>query len=114
MTPGVGVNPFVAEPGGAVRKVIYPVAGESMLKALAAKTAANEARYRARGRTVLRSSYSKPLAADDAILRPQDPDRSFSGFCHQFAPRTERRWGGTIGLIGILKEAEFATGFTGE
>lgn len=48
----------VAEPGGTVRKVIYPVAGESTLKALAAEAAANEARYRARVRTVLRSSYS--------------------------------------------------------
>ncbi|MEU4955259.1 Tn3 family transposase [Streptomyces lavendulae] len=48
----------VAEPGGIVRKVIFPVAGESTLKALAAEAAANEARYRARVRTVLRSSYS--------------------------------------------------------
>ena len=48
----------VAEPGGTVRKVIYPVAGESTLKALAAEAAANEARYRARVRMVLRSSYS--------------------------------------------------------
>ncbi|MFE4540834.1 DUF4158 domain-containing protein [Streptomyces scopuliridis] len=48
----------VAEPGGTVRKVICPVAGESTLKALAAEAAANEARYRARVRTVLRSSYS--------------------------------------------------------
>ncbi len=48
----------VAEPGGTVRKVIFPVAGESTLKALAAEAAANEARYRARVRTVLRSSYS--------------------------------------------------------
>jgi hypothetical protein len=48
----------VAEPGGTVRKVIYPVAGESTLKALAAEAAANEARYRARVRTVPRSSYS--------------------------------------------------------
>ncbi|MFF6888947.1 Tn3 family transposase [Streptomyces sp. NPDC012421] len=48
----------VAEPGGTVRKVIYPVAGESTLKALAAEAAANEARYRARVRTVLSSSYS--------------------------------------------------------
>ncbi|MGC5401019.1 Tn3 family transposase [Streptomyces sp. DT20] len=48
----------IAEPGGTVRKVIYPVAGESTLKALAAEAAANEARYRARVRTVLRSSYS--------------------------------------------------------
>ncbi|MFF7656762.1 recombinase family protein [Streptomyces sp. NPDC007983] len=48
----------VAEPGGTVRKVSYPVAGESTLKALAAEAAANEARYRARVRTVLRSSYS--------------------------------------------------------
>lgn len=38
--------------------MIYPVAGESTLKALAAEAAANEARYRARVRTVLRSSYS--------------------------------------------------------
>jgi hypothetical protein len=48
----------VAEPGGTVRKVIHPVAGESTLKALAAEAAANEARYRARVRTVLRSWYS--------------------------------------------------------
>ncbi|MFJ3933011.1 DUF4158 domain-containing protein [Streptomyces sp. NPDC090029] len=48
----------VAEPGGTVRKVLYPVAGESTLKALATEAAANEARYRARVRTVLRSSYS--------------------------------------------------------
>ncbi|MEV6618463.1 Tn3 family transposase [Streptomyces sp. NPDC051051] len=48
----------VAEPGGTVRKVIFPVAGESTPKALAAEAAANEARYRARVRTVLRSSYS--------------------------------------------------------
>ncbi|MEU2346857.1 hypothetical protein ABZ601_33655 [Streptomyces sp. NPDC012842] len=48
----------VAEPGGRVRKVIYPVAGESTLKAMAAEAAANEARYRARVRMVLRSSYS--------------------------------------------------------
>jgi hypothetical protein len=48
----------VAEPGGTVRKVIYPVAGESTLKALAAEAAASEARYRARVRMVLRSSYS--------------------------------------------------------
>lgn len=48
----------VAEPGGTVRKVIYPVAGESTLKALAAEAAANEARYRARVRTALRSPYS--------------------------------------------------------
>ncbi|WP_320775942.1 hypothetical protein [Streptomyces sp. CRN 30] len=46
----------VAEPGGTVRKVICPVAGKSTLKALAAEAAANEARYRARVRTVLRSS----------------------------------------------------------
>ncbi|MCX4851287.1 DUF4158 domain-containing protein [Streptomyces sp. NBC_00893] len=46
----------VAEPGGTVRKVIYPVAGEPTLKALAAEAAANEARYRARVRRVLRSS----------------------------------------------------------
>ncbi|MCW1099147.1 hypothetical protein OJ963_35575 [Streptomyces sp. RS2] len=37
----------VVEPGGTVRKVIYPVAGESMLKAPAAEAAANEALYRA-------------------------------------------------------------------
>ncbi|BBC28961.1 hypothetical protein SGFS_002520 [Streptomyces graminofaciens] len=48
----------VAEPNGTVRRVIYPVAGESTLKALAAKAKANEARYRARVRMVLRSSYS--------------------------------------------------------
>ncbi|WP_328661778.1 hypothetical protein [Streptomyces sp. NBC_00334] len=47
----------VAKPGGTARKVIYPVVGESTLKALAAETAANEARYRARVRTVLRSSH---------------------------------------------------------
>ncbi|MFJ2737986.1 MULTISPECIES: hypothetical protein [unclassified Streptomyces] len=38
--------------------MIYPVAGGTTLKALAAEAAANEARYRARVRTVLRSSYS--------------------------------------------------------
>ncbi|MEI5100225.1 Tn3 family transposase [Streptomyces sp. PmtG] len=48
----------IAQPQGTVRKVIYPVAGESTLKALAAEAKANEARYRARVRTVLRSSYS--------------------------------------------------------
>lgn len=48
----------VAEPQGTVRKVVYPVAGESVLKALAAEAKANEARYRARVRTVLRSLYS--------------------------------------------------------
>lgn len=48
----------VAEPQGTVREVIYPVAGESTLKALAAEARANEARYRARVRTVLRPSYS--------------------------------------------------------
>ncbi|MFE0062272.1 DUF4158 domain-containing protein [Streptomyces sp. NPDC059003] len=48
----------VAQPQGTVRKVIYPVAGEYTLKALAAEAKANEARYRARVRTVLRSSYS--------------------------------------------------------
>ncbi|MEU9455066.1 hypothetical protein [Streptomyces sp. NPDC048277] len=40
-----------AEPGGTVRKVVYPVAEESTLKALATEAAANEARYRARVRT---------------------------------------------------------------
>ncbi|WP_308433416.1 Tn3 family transposase [Streptomyces alanosinicus] len=48
----------IAQPQGTVRKVIYPVAGETTLKALAAEAKANEARYRARVRTVLRSSYS--------------------------------------------------------
>jgi hypothetical protein len=48
----------LAEPGGTVRKVIFPVVGEKTLKALAAEAAANEARYKARIRTVLRSSYS--------------------------------------------------------
>ncbi|MEH0400687.1 hypothetical protein ACIRVI_00540 [[Kitasatospora] papulosa] len=47
----------VAERGGTIRKVIYPVAGASTL-ALAAEAAANEARYRARVRTLLRSSHS--------------------------------------------------------
>ncbi|WP_405984784.1 hypothetical protein [Streptomyces sp. NBC_00872] len=59
----------VAEPGGTVRKVICPVAGESMLKALAAEAAANEARYRARSvpawgrRTPRGSSASTPSAS---------------------------------------------------
>ncbi|MFE9900940.1 Tn3 family transposase [Streptomyces achromogenes] len=49
----------LAEPAGVVRRVIYPVVGgEKTLKALAAEAAANEARYKARVRTVLRSAYS--------------------------------------------------------
>ncbi|OEV04601.1 Tn3 family transposase [Streptomyces oceani] len=49
----------LADPSGVVRRVIYPVVGgERTLKALAAEAAANEARYKARVRTVLRSSYS--------------------------------------------------------
>ncbi|GAA0699904.1 Tn3 family transposase [Kitasatospora atroaurantiaca] len=49
----------LAEPAGTVRRVIYPVVGgEKTLKALAAEAAATEARYKARIRTVLRSSYS--------------------------------------------------------
>ncbi|MDJ0343510.1 hypothetical protein QMK19_04245 [Streptomyces sp. H10-C2] len=53
------VEAALAEPSGTVRKVIYPVVGgEKTLKALAAEAAANEAKYQARIRTVLRSSYS--------------------------------------------------------
>ena len=49
----------LAEPSGIVRRVIYPVVGgEKTLKALAAEAAANERKYQARVRTVLRSSYS--------------------------------------------------------
>jgi TnpA family transposase len=49
----------VSDPGGIVRKVIFPVAGgEATLRALTAEAAANELRYKARVRTVLRSSYS--------------------------------------------------------
>lgn len=49
----------VSDPGGIVRRVIFPVAGgEATLRALAAEAAANESRYKARVRTVLRSSYS--------------------------------------------------------
>lgn len=49
----------LSEPSGTVRKVIYPVVGgEKTLKALAAEAAANEAKYKARVRTVLRSAYS--------------------------------------------------------
>ncbi|MGI5341902.1 DUF4158 domain-containing protein [Streptomyces sp. CA-181903] len=49
----------LSEPAGTVRRVIFPVVGgEKTLKALAAEAAANEARYKARVRTVLRSSYS--------------------------------------------------------
>ncbi|GAA2536572.1 MULTISPECIES: hypothetical protein [Streptomyces] len=49
----------LSEPSGTVRRVIFPmVGGEKTLKALAAEAAANEARYKARVRTVLRSSYS--------------------------------------------------------
>lgn len=49
----------LAEPSGIVRRVIYPVmGGEKTLKALAAEAAANERKYQARVRTVLRSSYS--------------------------------------------------------
>ncbi|WP_327713192.1 hypothetical protein OG912_37135 [Streptomyces sp. NBC_00464] len=49
----------LSEPSGTVRRVISPVVGEEKtLKAPAAEAAANEARYQARVRTVLRSSYS--------------------------------------------------------
>lgn len=49
----------LSEPSGTVRRVIFPVVGgEKTLKALAAEAAVNEARYKARVRTVLRSSYS--------------------------------------------------------
>ncbi|MGW0753521.1 DUF4158 domain-containing protein [Streptomyces sp. NPDC002587] len=49
----------LSQPSGTVRRVIFPVVGgEKTLKALAAEAAANEARYKARVRTVLRSSYS--------------------------------------------------------
>lgn len=48
----------LAEPAGTVRKVIFPVVGKKTLKALAAEAVANDARYKARIRTVLRSSYS--------------------------------------------------------
>nr|WTB12019.1 DUF4158 domain-containing protein [Streptomyces antimycoticus] len=49
----------LSEPSGTVRRVIFSVVGgEKTLKALAAEAAANEARYKARVRTVLRSSYS--------------------------------------------------------
>ncbi|MFJ6562673.1 hypothetical protein ACIQMV_22975 [Streptomyces sp. NPDC091412] len=49
----------LSEPSGTVRRVIFPVVGgEKTLKALAAEAAANEARYKARVRSVLRSSYS--------------------------------------------------------
>ncbi|MGW0928956.1 Tn3 family transposase [Streptomyces sp. NPDC002644] len=49
----------LSEPSGTVRRVIYPVVGgEKTLKALAAEAAANEAKYKARVRTVLRSAYS--------------------------------------------------------
>ncbi|CAL9649986.1 hypothetical protein [Streptomyces sp. enrichment culture] len=49
----------LSEPSGTVWRVIFPVVGgEKTLKALAAEAAANEARYKARVRTVLRSSYS--------------------------------------------------------
>jgi len=48
----------LAQPSGTVRQVIFPVVSEKTLKALAAEAAANEAKYKARIRTVLRSSYS--------------------------------------------------------
>lgn len=49
----------LSEPSGTVRRVIFPVVGgEKTLKALAAEAAAKEAHYKARVRTVLRSSYS--------------------------------------------------------
>jgi len=48
----------LAQPSGTVRQVIFPVVSEKTLKALAAEAAANEARYKARVRTVLRSAYS--------------------------------------------------------
>ncbi|MEU7886756.1 DUF4158 domain-containing protein [Microbispora bryophytorum] len=88
----------VAEPGGTVRKVIYPVAGESMLKALAAEAAANEARYRARVRTVLRSSAEGPgsevqqhrLPAGDGRDRPA---QAVPGSAHRQGGRFLRRGG---------------------
>ncbi|QDQ96903.1 hypothetical protein [Tomitella fengzijianii] len=49
----------LSEPSGTVREVIYPVVGgEKTLKVLAAEAAANEAKYKARIRAVLRSVYS--------------------------------------------------------
>ncbi|MDH6218925.1 hypothetical protein M2283_006259 [Streptomyces pseudovenezuelae] len=49
----------LSEPAGTVRKLIYPVVGgEKTLQALAAEAAANEAKYKARIRTVLRSACS--------------------------------------------------------
>ncbi|MET8537665.1 hypothetical protein ABZV67_39405 [Streptomyces sp. NPDC005065] len=47
----------LAEPSGTVRRVIFPVVSERTLKALAAEAAANEAKYKARVRTVLRSAH---------------------------------------------------------
>ena len=48
----------LAQPSGTVRQVIFPVVSEKTLKALAAEAAANEAKYKARVRTVLRLAYS--------------------------------------------------------
>nr|WSZ98245.1 hypothetical protein OH820_23525 [Streptomyces sp. NBC_00857] len=49
-----GAEAALAESAGTVRRVIYPVVGgEKTLKALAAEAAANEARCKARVRTVL-------------------------------------------------------------
>ncbi|MEW2417459.1 recombinase family protein [Streptomyces sp. NPDC046866] len=76
----------LSEPSGIVRRVIFPVVGgEKTLKALAAEAAANEARYKARVRTVLRSSsahWRRMLApllgavesfADRRPTRPMNP-----------------------------------------
>jgi len=48
----------VAEPDGAVRKVVFPVASEATLQDLVREAKANEQTFRQRVRTVLASSYS--------------------------------------------------------
>lgn len=48
----------MAQPSGMVRQVIFPVVSEKTMKALVAEATANEAKYKARVRTVLRSAYS--------------------------------------------------------
>ncbi|MFH8738681.1 MULTISPECIES: DUF4158 domain-containing protein [unclassified Streptomyces] len=70
----------LSEPSGTVRRVIFPVVGgEKTLKALAAEAAANEARYKARVRTVLRSSYSahwRRMLSPLLVLADPLPQRS--------------------------------------
>jgi len=54
----------LAEPGGTVRKVIFPVVGKKTLKALAAEAVANEARVQGAHPHGAAVVVLQPLAAD--------------------------------------------------